>query len=91
MSDLTVGVRDLKARLSEYLRRVRSGQTIVITDHGQVVGRILPAEQPPEERLRSLQAAGLLAWNGEKLPPIEPPAINRSQRTLADLIVEMRE
>jgi len=91
MTEVTVGVRDLKARLSEYLRRVRSGQTIVITDHGQVVGRILPAERPLEERLRSLQEAGLLNWNGEKLEPITPPAVNRGQRTLADLIVEMRE
>lgn len=90
MSEVTVGIRDLKARLSEYLRRVRSGQTIVITDHGRVVGRILPAEQPQEERLRALQAAGLLAWNGEALEPIDPPAANRSSHTLASLIEEMR-
>ena len=91
MSEVTVGVRDLKARLSEYLRRVRSGQTIVITDHGQIIGRILPAEQPLDEHLRSLQEAGLLAWNEQMLGPIDPPAVNRSHRTLADLIVEMRE
>ena len=91
MTEVTVGVRDLKARLSEYLRRVRSGQTIVITDHGQVVARILPAEQSLEERLRSLQEAGLLAWNGQKLESIQPPAVNRGPRTLADLVVEMRE
>jgi prevent-host-death family protein len=91
MDEVRVGVRDLKARLSEYLRRVRSGQTIVITDHGQVIGRILPAERPQEERLRALQAAGLLSWNGQTLEAIAPPAVNRSQHTLADLIVEMRE
>ena len=91
MAEVQVGIRDLKARLSEYIRQVRSGQTVVITDHGRVVGRILPAEQPLEERLRSLQEAGLLAWSGQTLEPIEPPAVNRSEHTLADLIVEMRE
>lgn len=91
MSELIVGVRDLKARLSEYLRRVRSGQALVVTDHGQVVARLLPAEQPLEERLRSLQEAGLLAWNGHTLPPLEPPAVNRGQRSLSELLVEMRQ
>ena len=91
MGELTVGVRDLKARLSEYLRQVKRGQTIIITDHGQEVGRILPVEQPYEERLHALQEAGLLAWNGKKLPSIDPPAINRSNRLISDLVVEMRE
>jgi prevent-host-death family protein len=91
MNEVTVGVRDLKAHLSEYLRRVRSGQTIVITDHGQAVGQIIPVGQPIEERLRSLQAAGLLAWNGQSLPDIESPVINRSGKLLSNLVVEMRE
>ena len=91
MNEVTVGVRDLKAHLSEYLRQVRSGQTIVITDHGQAVGQIMPVGQPIEERLNSLQAAGLLAWNGQTLASIESPVINRSGKLLSDLIVEMRE
>jgi prevent-host-death family protein len=91
MREVTVGVRDLKAHLSEYLRQVRSGQTIIITDHGQTVGQIIPAGQPIEERLRSLKAAGLLAWNGQQLAPIDPTVINRSGKLLSDLVVEMRE
>jgi prevent-host-death family protein len=91
MGEVTVGVRELKAHLSEFLRQVRSGQTIVITDHGQAVGQILPAGQPIEERLRSLQGAGLLAWNGQPLPSIETPVINHSGHLLSDLVVEMRE
>jgi hypothetical protein len=47
--------------------------------------------QPIEERLRSLQAAGLLAWNGQSLPDIESPVINRSGKLLSNLVVEMRE
>jgi prevent-host-death family protein len=92
MNEVTVGVRELKARLSKYLRQVRSGQTIVITDHGQVVGRILPAvDQPITERLRLLQEAGLMTWNGETLKTIQPPAANHTQHTLSDLVAEMRQ
>ena len=91
MGEVTVGVRELKAHLSEFLRQVRDGQTIVITDHGQAVGQIIPAGKPFEERLRSLQDAGLLVWNGQSLPDIESPVINRSGKLLSDLVVEMRE
>jgi prevent-host-death family protein len=91
MDQVMVGVRDLKAHLSEYLRQVRRGQTIVITDHGQAVGRITPFAQPLEERLRFLQEAGLLDWNGQALPPLESPVKNRSGKLMSDLVVEMRE
>jgi hypothetical protein len=35
-----VGIRELKSRLSEYLRRVQDGETILITDRGRVVAEI---------------------------------------------------
>ena len=91
MSEITVGVRDLKARLSEYLRRVKQGQTIVITDHGQPVGRILPVGQTLDEKLQALQEAGLLEWSGKKLQPFDSPVIKRSGKLVSDLVVEMRD
>ena len=91
MSEITVGVRDLKARLSEYLRKVKKGQTIVITDHGQPVGRTLPVENDLMKQLEAMQAAGLIAWNGKKLRPIKAPIVNRSGKLVSDLVVEMRE
>jgi prevent-host-death family protein len=38
----TVGVRELKNRLSEYLRDVRSGEIVLVTDRGEVVAEIAP-------------------------------------------------
>jgi antitoxin (DNA-binding transcriptional repressor) of toxin-antitoxin stability system len=35
-----VGIRDLKSRLSEYLRMVRRGEEILITDRGEVVAEL---------------------------------------------------
>jgi prevent-host-death family protein len=33
----TVGVRELKNRLSEYLREVRAGETVLVSDRGEVI------------------------------------------------------
>ena len=90
MTEMTVGVRELKARLSEYLRRVRTGETIVITDHGQPVGRIVPAGQPLEDRLRAMIEAGTLAWSGQKLEPMAPVAQVRGDHSVAGLLIEER-
>jgi len=35
-----VGVRELKNRLSEYLRLVRNGEEILVTDRGEVVAEL---------------------------------------------------
>jgi prevent-host-death family protein len=91
MSELTVGVRDLKTRLSEYLRRVKQGQTIIITEHGHPVGRLLPVELSLDERIQLLSKAGMVAWNGQKLEPNLPPATNQSDRQVSDILVGMRE
>jgi prevent-host-death family protein len=91
MGEIIVGVRDFKARLSEYLRQVKQGKTIVITDHGRPVGRLLPAEQDLADRLARLQEAGLVSWNGQKLKQIKPAAVNNSDRQVSDILVEMRE
>lgn len=43
---ITVGVRDLKNRLSEYLRLVRAGEDILVTDRGEVVAELRRAGAP---------------------------------------------
>lgn len=37
-----VGIRELKNRLSEYLRHARAGETILVTDRGEVVAELAP-------------------------------------------------
>lgn len=39
-----VNVKELKARLSSYLRQVRSGETFLVTDRNHVVARLGPVE-----------------------------------------------
>jgi len=60
----TVGVRDLKARLSEYLDRAEAGETVVITRNGRPVGRLVPEPRTVDERLEAMIRDGTIIWNG---------------------------
>jgi prevent-host-death family protein len=53
-----VGVRELRQRASELLRRVEGGETIEITDHGRPVALLSPL--PALSELERLRAAGLV-------------------------------
>ena len=39
-----VGIRELRADLSKWVKRVEAGEEIVITDRGKAVARIVPAD-----------------------------------------------
>lgn len=60
-----VGIRELKAKLSEYVRRVRDGEVVLVTDRGRVVAELRepgswtgPGGVP--ERLAELSRRGLV-------------------------------
>ncbi len=61
-----VGVKELKARLSEYLRYVRAGEPVLITDRGEVVAELRPtaatyAAPGPDPEIEALVAEGEVA------------------------------
>ena len=86
-----VGIRELKSTLSECVREVKSGRTIVITEHGQPVARIIPEAILARERVEALRQAGAIAWSGRRLRPAKPAGKVRGAKTVADLVVENRE
>src|SRR6516225_8609808 len=54
-----VGLRDLRHHTSEVLARVRHGETVDVTDHGQLIARIVPvSEREPAPILARLVASG---------------------------------
>ena len=63
-----VGIADLKAHLSEHLRKVKRGQTLTVFDRNQPVARIIPhdSEESLEVRRASKKPSTL------ELPP--PPS-----------------
>jgi prevent-host-death family protein len=91
MPSTTVGIRELKSRLSYYLQQVKAGATLVITEHNRPVGKIVPVNISIDERLQALVDAGLVTWSGKSLSAMSPVAKTRGSRTVADLLIEDRE
>ncbi|HUN56696.1 MAG TPA: type II toxin-antitoxin system Phd/YefM family antitoxin [Candidatus Binataceae bacterium] len=60
----SVGVKQLKSKLSEYLRLVRAGEIVLVTDRDEVVAELRPARRQQdsvdslEELLDSLAGTG---------------------------------
>ena len=54
-----VGVRELKNRLSAYLDLVKSGQEIVVTEHGRPIARLGPVSADID-RMAALVEAGIV-------------------------------
>jgi prevent-host-death family protein len=55
----TVGLRELKNRLAEYVREVRGGEGVLVTDRGQVVAELVP---PGPTTAGSGVPSGLIAF-----------------------------
>src|SRR5271170_7687190 len=94
----TVGVRDLKNKLSEYLRRVRLGESVLVTDRGEVVAELLPPGQSQGDPsvpvgLQSLVKRGLLTLGapaGKDLYPALPRTQGKRRPIVAQLLDEER-
>ena len=91
MKQTQVGTRELKSRLSEYMRRVKAGQTITVTEHGKAIGQIVPVKQSLEERLRATVRSGIAEWNEQKPKTYRPLAAIKGAHQLSDLVIEDRE
>ena len=80
----TIGIGKLKSNLSSYIREVKAGTTILITDHGDIVAELRAPEkeyaQLKRDRLRQewIDAGKLLLPQEDKKPlkrsPISFPA-----------------
>ena len=92
MRERKVGIRELKSKLSECVRDVKMGATIVVTEHGRSVARIVPEARSLDERLDTLRNAGTILWSGRRLGAGEPsvrsgengPLPTSSLRTASD-------
>ena len=91
MKETKVNIRELKSRLSHYLRLAKAGESVEITERGTPIGRIIPTALPVQDRLEAMARSGLLLWNKRKLRPRKPPARVRGKQTVADLLIEDRE
>ncbi len=80
-----VRIAELTARLDEYLRVVRSGDTIGVLDDGTLIARIVPARKPLTLRIRK-PALGAPPPNRVPLPG--PAALTID---VVDLLLDERQ
>lgn len=70
---IAVGVREIKSRLSAYLRMVKGGEVVLITDHGEVIAELrrpgAGAEPTPYPRLNEMIRDGTVRMGRGDAPP----------------------
>lgn len=85
-----VGVREFRNRLSHYLRKAQSGETVIVTDRGTSVAMLLPPpEKDPDEILWKLVAQGFASWGGGKPKGAANPPVIKG-KTMAQTVLEER-
>ena len=68
----TVGVAELRQNLSRYLDRVKDGESLIVTEHGREVARLVPLQshayaEVATRNVRDFQDLGIPLFN-----PFEP-------------------
>ena len=88
---VSIGIRELRQHASRYLRRVRAGERIAVTDRGTPVAWLVPVDEPAGivERLAAAgdyrRAAGsLLDLPVPAAKPAHAPSLAEAVRGLRD-------
>lgn len=93
---METSARELKAHLSEYLRRVAAGEEVTVTLRGKAVARLLPvavAKTPEEEAIARLDA---MPWirpgaGGKVRGSDRPIPWPEDEKSLSQIVLEERE
>lgn len=91
MAQKTIDIRELAETLSSSMEEVRKGATLVITDQGEPVARILPVETSAEEKLQPPTKSAVVSWSGRKLSPHIPTFPVQGEKTVAEMLLEDRD
>jgi len=82
-----VGIRELRQNVSVYLRRVRRGEALEVTERGTPVATLRPIDP-----LSRLEARGIpVRRRAGNLADLAPPVRVALDRPLSELVDESRE
>lgn len=86
-----VGVRELRQNLSVYLRRVRRGESLEVTERGEPVAVLHPIVQA-DDPLAALTARGISVRRGRgNLADLAAPERLGRQRSASGALEDLRE
>lgn len=64
---ISIGVRELKNQLSHYLRGVKQGRPVEITERGKSIAMLVPSQQSSGAQIAEvLSRKGIGSWKGGK-------------------------
>ncbi len=86
----TIGIRELKENLSRYMKKVKTGERIIVTDRKKEIAIIMPLEKKSnEEKIYQLIQRGMACWSGGK-PKGMPTRIVSMGKRVSDAVIENR-
>ena len=84
---ISVGIKELKEKLSAYLDNVRDGERIVVTDRGKEIALLIPVTNE-RRAVNDLVASGRATWSGGK--PTGAKGNRIKGKTLSKTVLEDR-
>jgi prevent-host-death family protein len=88
----TIGVRELRQNASRYLRLVKAGQRVAVTERGELIAYLIPAHEKPVSIIDQLEAAGQLRrGTGSILDLPGPEPLPPGTRPPSEVLQEMRD
>lgn len=86
-----IGIRELRNRVSEVIRRVHRGERILITSNGLPVAEIGPVTGHRMQTIEDLAEAGLIRLpRSQDRKPAPPPMKARSGVGIAEVLEDLR-
>jgi prevent-host-death family protein len=83
----SVGIKELKAKLSSYVNKVYKGDQVIITEHGREVAVIVPISKE-RKAILSLVEKNKARWDGGK--PKRLTGVKLKGKPLSETILEVR-
>jgi prevent-host-death family protein len=93
---MQASIREMKNRLSQYIKRVRAGREVVITDRGKPVARLVPVGPEVSEEADIVARTLALPWvrpgkGGKPKGSRKGVALRGKGPTAAEIVLQDRE
>lgn len=82
-----IGVKELRQHASRYLRKVKAGETVEVTERGELIALLVPPGPGVTARERLIAEGRLVPADA----PMSFPARRRAARGTAAVLDELRE
>ena len=86
-----IGIRELRQHASRYVAMAKAGKRIAVTDRGELVAYLVPAEESGSTFQRMVAAGQVQLAVGNLMDLLPPPPAPAGSRPLSEVLLEMRD